>query len=271
MQKQTTQINGRNVSYWERNPGSKRVMIMVHGFRGNHKGLQVLADQLPEYRLIMPDLPGYGESEPMAAQHTLAHYADFLEELCVRLDLQAYDLLAHSFGASVAVVFAARPGKPPRRLVLVTPAILNRGIIARLSAVYYRFASGLPQMLQQLVLATPFFSYVTGQLLIKNVGRTRRRELLAAGREDLKEFNAKVVIQGFLSFYKTPILTFARQLSMPTLVIAGRLDQLVPVLAAKKLEVAIPDAKLEIVELSGHLAPLERPAEVATMARVFLA
>ena len=51
-------------------------MVMVHGFRGDHHGLALLADCLPDTEVYLPELPGFGHSPAFPdAEHTVAHYA----------------------------------------------------------------------------------------------------------------------------------------------------------------------------------------------------
>ncbi|THE16454.1 alpha/beta fold hydrolase, partial [Kocuria rosea] len=60
-------LDGHKVRYWfydvDRAP--KPLLVLVHGFRGDHHGLQLVADRLRErYHVVVPDLPGFGRSEP---------------------------------------------------------------------------------------------------------------------------------------------------------------------------------------------------------------
>lgn len=45
-------------------PDADTTIILVHGFRGDHHGLEPIVAQLPRYRTILSDLPGFGESTP---------------------------------------------------------------------------------------------------------------------------------------------------------------------------------------------------------------
>jgi pimeloyl-ACP methyl ester carboxylesterase len=69
-------VDGGRVAYWIYEPvhvtPGTRTILVIHGFRGDHHGLLRVADQLPEMRLIMPDLPGFGSSEPFTSMdHTV--------------------------------------------------------------------------------------------------------------------------------------------------------------------------------------------------------
>jgi pimeloyl-ACP methyl ester carboxylesterase len=59
-------------------------------------------------------------------------------------------------------------------------------------------------------------------------------------------------------------------IDMPTVVICGRQDLAIPLLRAEEMATTIPDARLAVLEVCGHMAPLERPAEVSAALRRWL-
>ncbi len=79
-------LDGARVAYWTYEPvrvtPETRTILVIHGFRGDHHGLLRVADQLPEMRLIMPDLPGFGSSAAFAdAEHSVERYGRFISRL----------------------------------------------------------------------------------------------------------------------------------------------------------------------------------------------
>src|SRR5579859_6659282 len=63
-------------------PTATPTVLAVHGFRGTHHGLLRIVDHLPHVRVIMPDLPGFGESAPLAdAAHDIGGYTAWLGAL----------------------------------------------------------------------------------------------------------------------------------------------------------------------------------------------
>src|SRR3954469_4686745 len=101
------QVLGSRTRYWEYGaPDAELTVVAVHGFRGDHHGLEAivayLCSRTPGIRVIAPDLPGFGESEPLAGHHDIDGYgawlSGFLEALGVR---GTAVLLGHSFGTIV--------------------------------------------------------------------------------------------------------------------------------------------------------------------------
>src|SRR5690606_38557500 len=104
----------------------------------------------PGYRLIVPDLPGFGESEPLHKGHDLDQYVAFVHALLASLKLkQPPILLGHSFGSIIASHYASRHAKTISRLVLINPigapALQGpRGVMTRLAIGYYLLGRILP-------------------------------------------------------------------------------------------------------------------------------
>ena len=63
--KSTQAITDSGVSYWAYGESSKSTIVMIHGFTGSHEGFQYILKYLPNYQIIIPDLPGFGISRPL--------------------------------------------------------------------------------------------------------------------------------------------------------------------------------------------------------------
>lgn len=92
-----------------------RRLLLIHGFRGDHHGMALIVDALPEFEIFVPDLPGFGATPPLRrgagglAEHTLGAYAACVEALAQALDLGPTDVLVgHSFGSIIVAAHAAQ-------------------------------------------------------------------------------------------------------------------------------------------------------------------
>lgn len=125
-------------------------ILAVHGFRGTHGGLEPLAVALAEsgHRVLVPDLPGAGQSSPLAGCHDAAGYGDWLRDLAAAVGSPG-TLLGHSFGTIIVSAAVAR-GIPHERVVFVNPIAspvldsTNRAGTA-LVWLYYALAQALPK------------------------------------------------------------------------------------------------------------------------------
>ena len=91
------------------------MLVLVHGFRGDHHGLEPVVAQLPGFRIISPDLPGFGESATFQGRpHDIEAYADWLAAFIGAVGIDGpYALLGHSFGSIVAASCGRHGGSRP--------------------------------------------------------------------------------------------------------------------------------------------------------------
>jgi pimeloyl-ACP methyl ester carboxylesterase len=121
-------VDGRQVRYLDSGEGAP--ILLVHGWIGSaenfHKWVPALDGRR---RMIIPDLPGFGETPPLEGEHSIAALAAFLEAFAAALDLRLFDLGGLCLGATVALELARRDPQRVRQLVLHTP-IYARGALA---------------------------------------------------------------------------------------------------------------------------------------------
>lgn len=270
MIRHTAIVSGRLVAYWERNPQAKVTIVLLHGFRGNHSGLIDLAAELSQYRIIMPDLPGYGESAALKVRHTLPNYARWLDDFIAAIGLHEWISAGHSYSGSIALMQAAHGKHRPMSLICINLAAVRDDPTQAVATAYYRIGRHLPPRLQQLLIVNRAIDHATGRWLFTGISRRRRHELVERGDTTLSQLHASVVTDEYLSSLAVDLRPLARANRVPTLVIAGRRDIIVPVRRLADLVTQMPNGHLSIVVDGGHLAPLEEPGTCATLIRAFL-
>ncbi|GAA5234476.1 alpha/beta hydrolase [Verticiella sediminum] len=107
-----------------RQAGRGPAVVLLHGIGSGAGSWLEVAEQLSRtHRVLAWDAPGYGESDPLAAQAPgAADYAARLDALLARLDVHDYVLVGHSLGAIVARQQAAHGERRPRKVLLLSPA-----------------------------------------------------------------------------------------------------------------------------------------------------
>lgn len=269
MNKIVTIVNNSKVSYWVHNPEAKKTVIVVHGFRGNHRSLLPFVRNFNQ-RVILLDVPGYGESEPMKAKHTIENFAKYIGDFADHIGIEKYSLIGHSYGASICVVLASMQSSKLQKLVLINPAVPFESIFNNISDIYTQVARILPKSWRKTWLSNPIFDTLSAEIMIKNVSPRRKKQLIASGRQNLKETNPEVVVESLGSYRNTNIYQLAEKITVPTLIIAGRLDPLAPLSKVKILLNKISDSSMEVIEDHGHLVPLEVPQTTASLSIQFL-
>lgn len=249
-------------------------IVFVHGFRGDHHGLEPIAAHLPGLRVIAPDLPGFGASDalPLAS---IEAYADHLIALVAELAPGA-PVLGHSFG-SIVVAHAAARGLDASRLVLVnpiaTPALEGGSRLGSLAALgYYRAAAALPERAGLALLGAP--PIVRGMSAF--MAKTRDRALRAWIHEQHDRYfstyaSRQAVLEAFDASIRHTVGEVAARIRQPVQLIAADRDDITPLAHQHRLRAAFPDARLSVLTGVGHLVHYERPREAAAIVRRFLA
>jgi pimeloyl-ACP methyl ester carboxylesterase len=248
----------------------KLTVLLLHGLGGDHRGLRELADALDGVDVVVPDLPGYGASPPMAVPHTLENYAAEIERLRLSLGLDRFVLAGHSLGASISLVYAARHGSALDGLVLLNPVSEATGPTAWLGKLYYRIGSWLPPRAARFWLCSKPAVYLADAFVIVTKDKARRRWILDMDYENYRNASVPAMTEAFLSYFDTEFGELAESITVPTLVVTGTRDGIAPVDAVTALAARIPDSDLVIEPGAGHLFPAEDPTRAAELLTAFL-
>jgi len=276
----TLAVFGSDTRYWEYgDPDSPTTVVMVHGFRGDHHGLEAVVAQLQGLRIISPDLPGFGESAAFATgPHSIDAYAAWLAEFLRLLALPGrLVVLGHSFGSIVVSAAAAAPGGlPAQDLVLVNPIAAPalsgpRGALTRLAVFYYWLAARLPERVGFGLLRNRVIVRVMSITMAKTPSRARRRWIHNQHDRYFSAFaDRTVVLQAFRASVSHDVSEYAAAIRTRTLLIAAEKDDITPVAAQVRLRALFADAQLRVLPGVGHLIHYEVPEDAASALRSFL-
>ena len=266
------ELPGATVNYVDLGEGEP--IVFVHGLAGCWRNwLENLPHFGRGYRAIALDLPGFGASPMPSWEIDMPTYGRLLHDFCEKLGIEGATLVGNSMGGFIAVeAVTAAPGHF-ERLVLVSAA----GIIntwnpeerAVLTAWYWRhFDRRFARQARMIVLRPrarqlvfgPFVRYparLGADLLLEQIegGLTQSEgfgpALHAVLRHDIRERLAEI--------------------EMPTMLVWGQSDRVVPMAAALSYHRRIPHSRLEIFERTGHVPQLERPLRFNRLLEEFLA
>jgi pimeloyl-ACP methyl ester carboxylesterase len=274
--KQSIEICGSSVKYWTFNPGKPQTIVMIHGFRGTHHGLQLIIDNLADFTIIIPDLPGFGESTPMkTCSHDINGYTQFLSQFIKQVAPLKPALLGHSFGSIVASHFAAENPQAISKLVLVNaiaePALKGPQKIATKFAIfYYWLGQKLPVKVGEKLLRHKLIIIGASKLMTTTKDKALRNFIHENHLKYFSTFQDRNTLrESFEASTKNTASDKADTIKMPTLLIAGELDKIAPLKGQHSLTQLIPDSRLVIFN-AGHLIHHEAPKQAASSIRDFL-
>lgn len=271
---------GGMTRYWDYgDPDAGTTVVLVHGFRGDHHGLEPVVAQLGDLRLISPDLPGFGESTPLTERdHDIEGYSQWLRAFVAALEPGgSVVLLGHSFGSIVVAATLAEPGGArPDSVVLVNPigqpALAGpRGVLTRLAVFYYRLAAVLPERLGFALLRNRLIVRIMSEAMAKTHDRGLRAWIHGQHDSYFSAFSdRRVVLQAFRASVAHDVGEYAARILEPTLLVAAVDDDITPIAAQRRLCAVFPDARLIELPDVGHLIHYEKPVEAARAIGEFL-
>lgn len=273
-------IDGSEVKYWfyPAKTSTPKTIIFIHGYRGNHRGLEAIAGALDDFDIYIPDLPGFGASEAMHSEHSIKNYSSWLVQFIAGLSLSAKPvLLGHSFGTIVCSHFATKNSKLISRLILVNPVSAPalkgpKALLTSVAIAFFWLAARLPKKTADWLLKS--WPMVRGMSIVMT--KTKDKNLRAwVHRQHDENFNdfaeLRVAIEGYRASVSNCVADFASKIEVPTLMIAGSKDDITTVQQQQAAfsKISAPRSALEVISNVGHLTHYETPGQIATLVRDF--
>ncbi len=255
---------------WSRGPRAGLPVVFLHGFTGTGEFWLPVANALPRWRCILPDLPGHGRSgAPVpSGSWRLDRAADALAELLAELGADRFALVGYSMGGRLALSLAL--GHPTRvaalALVGATPGIADAGEREARAAADLELAATIEQdgieAFTRRWEANPLFA--TQSAMPEALRDAMRRQRLGQDATSLA-----AALRAFGTGFQPPLHEELAQLRMPVLAMAGERDAKFAAIA-REMAGRIPGAVLRIVPEAGHAVPLERARAFAAELGEFL-
>lgn len=241
-------------------------ILFVHGW-SSFKEIwwSTLVALAPHARVFAIDLPGHGGSALLGCIR-MAQIAERIADFCTAQGLRSVTLIGHSMGGNIALELALAHPELVCRLVLVNaaaqghsmPVYTRSYLVPGHGWAMMRAAFLLAQRLSRFGLHVPHQH--GGGFILPSF---RRYHYLA-------KHNPELMYRLLDELFKNPIGTRAGAVRVPTLVVSGGLDPLVPARLSRKLAQAIPQARFVLLPFAGHTPMDDRPAEFERVLCEFL-
>lgn len=271
------QISGITAAYWEYNADKQPTLILIHGFRGTHHGLLRIAELLPNYRIIIPDLPGFGSSEALTSEHSIANYVSWLHDFRQIVDVsESSIIIGHSFGTIIVGHFAAKYPSLINRLVLINPIGApalegEQRLLTQFAILYYWLGRKLPARAARAWISMKPITKVMSVAMRKTSDRTIRKYIDEQHYAHFSSFaNPDQLAEAFRASVTHDVSQVADKLHIPTLLIAGQKDVITSLAKQRSLHGRIAGARLVVIAGVGHLTHYETPDQVAAAIRRFI-
>ncbi len=256
-------IHGHQVGY--RMAGEGPVLLLIHGIAGSSAAWREVMPALAErYTVLAPDLIGHGHSAKPLGDYSLGAYASGMRDLLGALGIERASVVGQSFGGGVALQLAYQHPECCERLVLVDSGGLGREVSWMLRAMTLPGSEYLMP-----ILFPPFVrergNRLSHELHERGVRMGRIAEMWnayaslteSANRHAFVRTLRAVIDPGGQSVSAGDRLYLAARL--PTLIVWGAQDTIIPVSHAYAAHDAIPGSRLEVIAGAGHFPHVETP------------
>jgi pimeloyl-ACP methyl ester carboxylesterase len=254
--------------------GEGEPVLFVHGIAGCWRNF---LENLPYfaghgYRAIALDLPGFGDSPMPSWEITMANYGRLVHDFCERLGIdRVAALVGNSMGGFIATEAVIEEPERFDRLVLISAAGISfaewQGRSVDAAGRIVKAAIPLMSGDQRSFWTRPRGRKIAFGRLFRNPNKLRPELLAEQVRPGLQApgfSDALASIWGYDTRARLP------EIEIPTMVVWGLNDQIVPVEGALGYHRLIPSSRLEIFERTGHLPQLERPARFNPLLEQFI-
>jgi len=258
----TVQVDGCSVVYLE--GGTGETVVLIHGFGAEKDYWTPMSEYMKGYHLIIPDLPGFGESEKRSdISYDVVSQADRIHLLLKTLGVKKAFIAGNSMGGNIAGIFAAKYPDD----VIALGLLDNAGIVAPEK-------SDLTKMLElginPLIVnkADDFDNLMDFGYAEKPYIPSPVKAYLAGEAIRSKPYNEKV----WVDMERKPAMlqNYLNKLTMPVLIIWGDKDRIINVSCVPVMEKSLKRYRTHILKNCGHGPMMERPEETAGYIKDFL-
>lgn len=265
--------SGLSLFVYDTGPAEAPPLLLIHGLGSEADTWRhVIPRLVPRFRILAPDLPGFGRSDKPRRAYSVPFFLGALLELLDALHISRAGLVGHSLGAVIAQFTALQHPDRVERLVLVDGGLyapsqkLDVAMLLFLipgvgEALYGRFQKNPEAAYRSL---EPYYAHLDGLPEPEREFLYRRvNERVADDAQRRAFFSAFRRLTLWLPGQQRGLRERLANLTVPTLVIWGEADRIHPVATGRALAAVQPSARLIVVSGAGHNVQEEQPQTIA--------
>ena len=260
MEEKFLQIDEQKIRYLESGT-SKNTLVLIHGLGASAERwdnvIPIFADN---FRVVVPDLIGFGYSDKPTADYTLDFFSEFLEKFFVASNIKRPNLIGSSLGGQISAEYASSHSQEIEKLILVSPSGMMKQSTPALDA--YIMAALYPNEIN----AKNAFELMEGS------GKHVEDQIVNGFIERMQLPNAKLAFMSTVLGLKNSISIASKlkSISTPTLIIWGADDPVIPINHADDFVSAIQDCKFYRMDGCGHTPYVQDPVTFTSNVLKFL-
>lgn len=251
-------INNLKINY--KIAGDGPVILILHGWGGSSDSWLSVQQILAEngYKVICPDLPGFGKSSNPPKGWEITDYTNFILNFTKAVNLGNFFLLGHSLGGGLSAKFTVLFPEKIKALILCDAAVIRnkKKLNFRRKLAFFLTKGGY------VLFSIPFLKKTIYPLARKIIYKIAGTSDYYLAKGTMKETFKKVSNED--------LTNFAAQIKTPTLIIWGKKDKTLPLEDGAVLEKIIPNSEVKIIEGSDHNPHRKKPEQLSQIILKFL-
>ena len=253
-------VDGHRIRYIE-SGNSKNTLVLIHGLgASSERWSNVIPLFSDHYRVIVPDLIGFGQSDKPTADYTVDFFVDFLEKFIAASEIKHPNIIGSSLGGQISAEYASLHSEEMKNLVLVSPSGIMKQSTPALDG--YIMAAMYPNKIS----AKNAFELMEGS------GKHVNEEIISGFVERMRLPNAKLAFMSTILGLKNSksIKSKLESISTPTLLIWGTDDPVIPIIHADGFVSSIQNCVLYEMNGCGHTPYVQDPEAFVSKVMEFI-
>lgn len=260
MNEKFIQVNGNKIRYLE-SGNSKKTLILVHGLGASAERWEKVIPLFEKhFRVIAPDTIGFGHSDKPLTDYTIDFFTKFLQSFLDVLNIKKPIIIGSSLGGQISAEYTAENSQNVEKLVLVSPSGIMKQSTPALDA--YIMAALYPNEQN----AKNAFE------MMEDSGKHVETKIIDNFISRMKLPNAKLAFMStILGLKNAPTITTKLQrINVPTMVVWGSVDPVIPVKFADDFIISIKNSKFFRMDGIGHTPYVQDPDSFVSTILEFL-
>lgn len=260
MEERFVTVDGNKIRYLE-SGNSNNHLVLVHGLGASAERWEfVIPEFSKKYKVIVPDLIGFGHSDKPLVDYTTEFFSDFLGNFIKKLGITKTNLIGSSLGGQITAEYASKNQDIIENLILVSPSGAMKHSTPALDA--YVMAALYPNLEG----AKNAFQMMAGSSRVIN------EKIIEDFVKRMKLPNAKMAFMSTLLGLKNAdiITTSLKKISIPTLIIWGEDDPVIPIKYADDFVSSVQDCIFYMMDNCGHTPYVDDPGRFSKLVLDFI-
>ncbi|MCX6765226.1 MAG: alpha/beta hydrolase [Candidatus Nealsonbacteria bacterium] len=240
IKEQKIKVSGLDVNY--KIIGEGKPFLILHGWSSNSDRWEKVANILSQkgFKVVIPDLPGFGKSDKPENPWSLNNYAEFVEKFTEIIGFERFILAGHSFSGGISIKYSIKNPNDVEELFLLAPACIRRDSFKKK---FFRMVSKLFKA----------YSFIPGYRLF------RKAFYKFIIRKSDYQYTDGIMKETYLKIINEDLSGILNKVKTRTIIIWGDKDDIVPIEQGKEINSKISGSKLVVIPGADHKLEIKTP------------